>query len=43
LRLHEVIKFLGYDKLRELDELSRNAKEFNPGALTAAGENVPLV
>jgi hypothetical protein len=43
LRLHEVIKFLGYDKLRELDELSRNAKEFDPGALTAAGENVPLV
>jgi len=43
LRLHEVIKFLAYDRVRELDELSKNSKEFDTGALLAAGENVPLV
>ena len=43
LRLHEVIKFLAYDRLRELDQLSKNAKQFDPGALMTAGENVPLV
>lgn len=43
LRLQEVIKFLGYDKVRELDELSKRAKEFDTNALAAAGETVPLV
>src|SRR5207244_6500900 len=41
LRLHEVIKFLGYEKLREIDDLSKNAKHFDPGVLMAAGEGVP--
>jgi hypothetical protein len=42
LRLNEVIRFLGYEKLREIDELSKNAKDFDTNALMAAGENVPL-
>lgn len=29
LRLHEVIRFLGYDKVRELDNSSKNAKELD--------------
>ncbi|MBV9183272.1 MAG: hypothetical protein JO356_18370 [Acidobacteria bacterium] len=43
LRLHEVIKFLGYDKVRKLDDVSKNAKEFDSGALLAASEIVPLL
>src|ERR1700730_17152245 len=43
LRLHEVIKFLGYEKVREIDESSKNAKDFDPNAFMAAGENVPFV
>ena len=43
LRLNEVIRFLGYDKLRELDESSKNAKDFDTNVLLSAGENVPLV
>jgi hypothetical protein len=42
LRLHEVIKFLDYGKLRSIDESSKNAKDFDTNALMAAGENVPL-
>jgi hypothetical protein len=41
LRLNEVIRFLGYAKLREIDESSKNAKDFNTNALLAAGESVP--
>ena len=41
LRLNEVIRFLGYAKLREIDELSKNTKDFNTNALLAAGESVP--
>jgi hypothetical protein len=41
LRLHEVIKFLGYEKVREIDESSKNAKDFDANAFTAAGESVP--
>jgi len=37
-----VIKFLGYGKIREIDESSKNAKDFNTNALMAAGENVSL-
>jgi hypothetical protein len=43
LRLNEVIRFLGYDKLREIDELSKDAKDFDPNVLLAGGESVPLV
>jgi hypothetical protein len=43
LRLNEVIRFLGYEKLREIDELSKNAKDFDPSVLLAGAESVPLV
>jgi hypothetical protein len=43
LRLNEVIRFLGYEKLREIDELSKNAIDFDPNVLLAGGESVPLV
>ena len=43
LRLNEVIKFLGYEKLREIDESSTNAKDFDPNLLLSGGESVPLV
>src|SRR5215472_2268732 len=43
LRLHEVIRFLGYQKLREIDESSKTAKDFDPNVLLAGGESVPLV
>jgi hypothetical protein len=43
LRLNEVIRFLGYEKLREIDEVSKNAKDFDPNVLLAGGESVPVV
>jgi hypothetical protein len=43
LRLNEVIRFLGYDKVREIDEISKKAKDFEPTVLLEAGESVPLV
>ena len=43
LRLNEVIRFLGYEKLREIDESSKNAKDFDPNVLLSGGEGVPLV
>ena len=42
LRLNEVIKFLGYEKVREIDEVSKNAKDFDTNVLLTAGESVPL-
>jgi hypothetical protein len=39
LRLNEVIRFLGYEKLREIDELSKGAKDFDPSVLLAGGQN----
>lgn len=42
LRLNEVIRFLGYEKVREIDELSKNAREFDPNVLLTSGEGVPL-
>jgi hypothetical protein len=42
LRLNEVIRFLGYKKLREIDESVKNAKDFDTNILIAAGESVPL-
>jgi hypothetical protein len=41
LRLNEVIRFLGYEKVREIDEQARNAKDFDPNVLLAGGESVP--
>jgi hypothetical protein len=43
LRLNEVIRFLGYEKLREIDESSKNAKDFDANTMLAAGESVPRV
>jgi hypothetical protein len=38
LRLNEVIKFLGYGKLRDIDNQSKNANEFDMNALLAVSE-----
>jgi hypothetical protein len=43
LRLNEVIRFLGYEKVREIDESSKNAKDFDTNTLLAAGESVPHI
>jgi hypothetical protein len=43
LRLHEVIRFLGYQKLRELDESSKSAKDFDTNTMLTAGEMVPHI
>jgi hypothetical protein len=43
LRLNEVIRFLGYEKLREIDESSKNAKDFDTNTVLAAGEIVPHI
>ena len=42
LRLNEVIRFLGYEKLREIDEASKNAKDFDTSVVFAAAEGVPV-
>jgi hypothetical protein len=43
LRLNEVIRFLGYEKLREIDESSKQAKDFDTNAMLSAGESVPPI
>ncbi|HXX73453.1 MAG TPA: hypothetical protein VEI80_07125 [Candidatus Acidoferrales bacterium] len=40
LRLNEVIRFLGYRKLRETDESWKNAQDFDPNVLFSAGERI---
>jgi len=40
LRLNDVIKFLGYRSLREIDESSKTAKDFDANVLLAAGEGL---
>ena len=40
LHLNEVIRFLGYKRLREIDESSRKTKEFDTNVLLAASEGV---
>ncbi len=42
LRLNEVIRFLEYEKLREIDESSKNTKELDANVLLAASEGVPI-
>jgi hypothetical protein len=42
LRLNEVVRFLGYKKLREIDESVKNAKDFDTNILIGSGESVPL-
>jgi hypothetical protein len=41
LRLNEVIRFLGYEKIREIDESSKGTKNFDPNIVMSAGEAVP--
>jgi hypothetical protein len=41
LRLNEVIRFLGYEKVRHLDKAATETKAFDPNILLAAGEPVP--
>jgi hypothetical protein len=43
LRLNEVIRFSGYQRLREIDESSKNSKEFDTKVLVAASEGVSQV
>ena len=43
LRLNEVIRFLGYEKVREIDESCKNAKDFDTNTMLAAGEIVPHI
>jgi hypothetical protein len=43
LRLNEVIRFLGYEKVREIDECSKQSRDFDAGVLFSAGETVPQV
>jgi hypothetical protein len=38
----QVIKFLGYEKGREIDESSKNVKDFDTNTSMVAGENVPF-
>lgn len=40
LRLNEVIRFLGYSKIREIDEAFKDKAEFNSNMLLNAGEKV---
>jgi hypothetical protein len=42
LRLHEVIRFLEYDKLREIDESCREGQYLDASVLVDASEIVPL-
>ena len=41
LRLNEVIRFLGYEKVREIYESSKGDRNFDASVLLAAGEGVP--
>jgi hypothetical protein len=43
LRLNEVIRFLGYEKLRDIDEGFKKAKDFDSSTLLAASESVPMI
>jgi hypothetical protein len=40
LRLNEVIRFLGYSKIREIDESFKGTKEFDANVLLNSGERV---
>lgn len=41
LRLNEVIRFLGYEKIREIDESCKDSKNLDANVLMTAGESVP--
>lgn len=40
LRLNEVIRYLGYSKIREIDESFKNKNEFDANLLLGAGERI---
>ncbi len=42
LRLNEVIRFIGYKKIREIDESFKGKDDFDSNILFGSGENVPL-
>jgi hypothetical protein len=42
LRLNEVIRFLDYEKIRDIDESFKNAGDFDGSVLLNAGESVPV-
>jgi hypothetical protein len=42
LRLHEVIRYLSYRKLRDIDESFKTSKDFDASVLMELGESVPL-
>lgn len=41
LQLNEVIRFLGYDKIRKIDQSSKDTNNFDSNVLMTAGEAVP--
>lgn len=41
LRLNEVIRFLGYERVRKIDESCKNSRNFDANVLMNAGEAVP--
>lgn len=41
LRLNEVIRFLSYQKLRDIDEIAKTAGDFDTNTLFAAAESLP--
>jgi transposase len=41
LRLNEVIRFLGYGKVREIDIAARDSRDFGMNIVVTAGESVP--
>jgi hypothetical protein len=43
LRLNEVIRFLDYENVREIDESAKSATNFDANVLLATGESVPAV
>src|SRR3954451_7453905 len=43
LRLNEVIRFLAYEKVRQIDESSKDSKNFDPGALFTQEKECPKV
>ena len=43
LRLNEVIRFLGYEKVREIDESAKSAKNFDANVLLGAGETFQCI
>lgn len=43
LSLNEQIRFLGYERVRQIDKAAKSATNFDANALLAAGENVQCV